>query len=113
MKKIVILSAVIYCLISTTAFSMLATKACAKQLVKKNTPKGLRYDSILPPEFPQSKLLVETMEENKRLKQENTLLQRKFDSLLYHGVIIELPEERATMPGKAKDRDFEHGNMNK
>ncbi len=110
MKKIIILCA-LNSLISTTAFSMLATKKSALKLIKKNNQKRLRYDSILPPEFPQAKLLHKTMQENKRLKEENAFLERKLESL--SGVTIDLTDERAAMPGKTKDRDFGHCDMNK
>jgi hypothetical protein len=108
MKKIIILCATTCALINTTTLSMLLTKRCARQLIKKNNPKQLCNKTVII-EFEHEKLLRLAMLENKRLKEENALLERKLESL--SGVTIDLTDERIAMPGKTKDRDFGHGNM--
>lgn len=119
MKKIIILCTLTCSLVSTTTFGMLVRQTYAKQLIQKNNLKRSRYDSILPPEFPQTKRLLETLEENKGLKEEiknlkdeNAFLQHKLECYSCVAITLALTEERMAMPGKAKDRDFGHGNMN-
>ena len=113
MKKITVLCAITCFLISTTTFGMLTTKTCAKQFIKKNNPTQLCNKRTAHIDAFHAQLLNKTMKDNERLAQENEILRHKVKFLSKQEFVLELTDERAAMPGKAKDRDFEHGNMNK
>lgn len=100
MKKITVLCAITCATISNNACGMLLQKT--KSIVSKK-------NIIRRTEFNRAELLQELQEQQHRFSKE----QMAFLNSLISKRSIELTEERIAMPGKAKDRDFPHGNMNK
>jgi hypothetical protein len=99
---------------------MLIKKTCAQQLIKKNNPTQLPNKRTAHIDAFHVELLNKTMKDNQHLKQENERLKdevaslhHKLECYSFIGVTIAFTEERAAMPGKAKDRDFGHCDMNK
>ena len=106
MKKIIILSAVI-CSLSNNAFCMLPKRIAMSNVAKKNSINIRECNRRT--QFNRTELLQQLKEEQHRFTPE----QMTYLKTLITNQSKELTEERIAMPGKAKDRDFEHGNMNK
>lgn len=102
MKKITILCVITCSLIGNSTFGMLNKGI-------KNLKKTIHTRQCHRVEFNRVELLEQLEEQKHRFSPE----QMTFLKELIITRSTDLTEERIAMPGKAKDRDFPHGNMNK
>ncbi len=103
MKKITVLCVITCSLIGNTTFGMW------NKSIRK--PKNIIYTRQCnhKAQFNRVELLEQLEEQKHRFSSEQMIFLK--DLIITQSTV--LTEERIAMPGKAKDRDFPHGNMNK